>query len=120
MERSHKGRRQGNFASTKPEWPPLIRDFTAWMKYRNLSQNTQRIYSGAVTVFADFLEAEGRDHGTAQVTRRDVEAFVRHRLTQVKPATVSADFHALQQFWKWMVREEEIDRDAMHGADGSI
>jgi hypothetical protein len=30
--------------------------------------------------------------------RRDIETFVRHRRERVKPATVSADFRALQQF----------------------
>ncbi len=40
----------------------------------------------------------------AQVTRRDIEAYVRHRLAVVKAAPVSADFRALQQFWKWMLR----------------
>lgn len=111
------------------EWAPLIRDFSAWMRYRNLSVNTQRIYSGAVIVFADFVSAHPdgaavtpRAGGVTpgQVTRHDIEAFVRHRLAGVKPATVSADFRALQQFWKWMQREEEIEKNPMDGAQAPI
>ncbi|MDP9092271.1 MAG: tyrosine-type recombinase/integrase, partial [Actinomycetota bacterium] len=43
-----------------------------------------------------------------------------HRLAQAKPATVSVDFRALQQFFKWLVREEEISANPMAGADAPI
>ena len=49
----------------------------------------------------------------ADVSRRDIESFVRFRLERVKPATVSADFRALQQFFKWLVREEEIEKNPL-------
>jgi integrase/recombinase XerC len=104
-------------------WASVVRDFGAWMKYRNLAESTQRIYTSAVTMFAKFLfdtDADGDGPAPADVTRRDVEAFVRYRLEQVKPATVSADFRALQQFWKWMLREEEIAKNPMDGATGPI
>lgn len=97
----------------------MIRDFGAWMKYRNLSGNTQRIYTGAVVALADFLSTNEGVQPSA-VTRRDIEAFVTHRLAHVKPATVSADFRALQQFFKWLMREEEIGRSPMDGAVGPI
>jgi site-specific recombinase XerD len=98
------------------EWAALARDFAAWMKYRNLAESTQRIYSSAVREFAVFVG----DTPPSSITRRHIEAFVRHRLEQVKPATVSADFRALQQFFKWLAREEEIDHDPMLGAVGPI
>ncbi|MGI8679000.1 MAG: tyrosine-type recombinase/integrase [Jatrophihabitans sp.] len=56
----------------------------------------------------------------ADVTRRDIEAFVRHRLSTVKPATVSADFRALQQSFKWLLHEEEIEKNPMDGAKTPI
>ena len=93
-------------------WAPFVRDFRAWMRSRNLAESTQRIYSGAVEELAGFLGA-----GTLpeDVRRRDVERFVAHRLEHVRPATVSAEYRALQQFWKWMLREEEIQRSPMDG-----
>jgi integrase/recombinase XerC len=103
-----------------PEWLAVERDFRAWMKYRNLAASTQQIYTSAVRELAVFLTADGRGLAPADVQRRDIEAFVRHRLEQVKPATVSADFRALQQFFKWLVREEEIDRSPVDGAHGPI
>jgi hypothetical protein len=84
-----------------PQWSALARDFAAWMKYRNLAESTQRIYSNAVRELAVFLPTERATHTSpADVTRRDIEAFVRHQLTSVRPATVSAHFRALQQFRK--------------------
>ena len=101
-------------------WVSLERDFLAWMRYRNLSESTQRIYSSAVRELAAFLNSESPGLAPADVTRRHIEAFVRFRLAKVKPATVSADFRALQQFFKWMVREEEIAANPMAGAEAPI
>jgi site-specific recombinase XerD len=98
------------------EWAALERDFAAWMSYRNLSRSTQRIYSDAVRSMVTYLASRDLQPTPSEVTRRDIEAFVWHRLGQVKPATVSAEFRALQQFWKWLVLEEEIDRNPMDGA----
>jgi site-specific recombinase XerD len=103
---------------TPSEWPSFERDFLAFLRSRNLSTSTQRIYTSAVRELATYLTTAADEPrlSPADVTRRDVESFVRHRLDQVKPATVSADFRALQQFYKWLVREEEVDRNPMTGA----
>jgi site-specific recombinase XerD len=98
----------------------MIRDFTAWMKYRNLSSSTQRIDTSAVVSLASFLDGTSSPPEPAEVGRRDIEGFVRFRLAQVKPATVSADFRALQQFFKWLVREEEIEKNPMDGAQAPV
>lgn len=98
----------------------MIRDFAAWMKYRNLSESTQRIYVSAAVSLATFVAATAESPDPAQVTRRHIEGFVRWRLEQVKAATVSADFRALQQFFKWLTREEEIDRNPMDGAEAPL
>lgn len=104
----------------KSSWDGVIRDFTAWMKYRNLSDSTQRIYSSAAICLATYLESVDPSPDPVEVTRRDIEGFVRFRLSKVKPATVSADFRALQQFFKWLVREEEIEKNPMAGAEAPL
>lgn len=101
------------------DWTALQRDFLAWMKYRNMAESTQRIYTSAVRELARFV-ATDQEKAPSDVTRRDIEGFVRHRLQSVKPATVSADFRALQQFFKWLLREEEIERNPMVGAEAPI
>jgi site-specific recombinase XerD len=108
------------FRTMKASWESLIRDFASWMKYRNLSNSTQRVYSGAAVSLANFLDSDRDSPDFNEVSRRHVEAFVRHRLAEVKPATVSAEFRALQQFVRWLVREEEIDTNPMTGAQAPI
>ena len=100
------------------EWPSFERDFLAFLRSRNLSTSTQRIYTSAVRELAAYLTTRDDEPrlSRGQLTRRDVESFVRHRLDKVKPATVSADFRALQQFYKWLLREEEVERNPMDGA----
>ena len=101
-------------------WADVERDFGAWMRYRNLADSTQRIYSGAVREMVIYLAAAEGGPSPDEVTRRQVEAFVRHRLDLRKPATVSAEFRALQQFWKWMLREDEITVNPMVGLEAPI
>jgi site-specific recombinase XerD len=97
-------------------WQAFVRDFRAWLRSRNLAESTQRIYVGAVEQLAEFLP----DTLPTDVRRRDLEAFITERLEKVKPATVSVEYRALQQFWRWMLREEEIDRSPMEGMDAPI
>ena len=101
-------------------WNDVERDFGAWMRYRGLADSTQRIYSGAVREMVVYLVAAEGNPDPDRVTRRQVEAFVRQRLGVRKPATVSAEFRALQQFWKWMVREDEITVNPMVGLEAPI
>jgi Phage integrase, N-terminal SAM-like domain len=69
----------------------------------HLAGSTQQIYSSAVRELAAFLAADVRDLAAGDVHRRDVEAFVGTDSTWSSPATVSADFRALPQFFKWLV-----------------
>jgi site-specific recombinase XerD len=103
-------------APAAASWQPFIRDFRAWLRSRNLAESTQRIYVGSVELLAGFLP----DTLPTDVRRRDLEAFITERLGKVKPATVSVEYRALQQFWRWMLREEEIDRSPMDGMDAPI
>jgi site-specific recombinase XerD len=99
-------------------WQPFERNFTAYLKARNASASTVRIYTRAIAGLGAYLATTEHSPGPTEVTRRDVEAFLRHRLETphartgkpIKPATVSVEYRALQQFFKWMLREEEIDR----------
>lgn len=51
---------------------------------------------------------------TAHAVRREhVESYFAARRETVKPATLSIEYRALQQFFKWAVDEDEIDRSPM-------
>jgi hypothetical protein len=49
------------------------------MRYRNLAESTQRFYSGAVREMVIYLAAAEGIPDADQVTRRQVDGFIRHR-----------------------------------------
>ena len=51
--------------------------------------------------------------GTRAVRREHVESYFAQRRDEVAPATLSIEFRALQQFFRWAVEEDEIDRSPM-------
>jgi len=91
---------------------PLIRSWLRSLKARNLSGQTQTTYAAAARQLDAHLEAAGVTR-LGQVDRRHVEDFI-VKLTQTRsPATASNRFRALQQFFSWLVDEEEIDTNPM-------
>lgn len=51
--------------------------------------------------------------GARAIRREHVESYFAERRDQVKSTTLSVEFRAHQQFWKWALDEEEIDRSPM-------
>ena len=84
----------------------------SWKRHllaRNRSPQTIKTYLHAVESLARaFPHVEAR-----LLTSRDIESFIGGRLEQVKPATVSVQFRALQQFWKWAYDEGETGASLM-------
>jgi site-specific recombinase XerD len=83
------------------------------MKARNLSPQTIKTYGASAQQLHNFLEAQGRRLTVAEIGRDDVEGYVAQQLETRSPATASVRYRALQQFFKWLFEEEEIDRSPM-------
>jgi site-specific recombinase XerD len=79
----------------------------------NKSPSTIAVYGSAVARLADFLQDRGHPLGIEEVTKSDVQDFIAHLLEHFKPATASNRYRALQAFFAWAVREEELDRSPM-------
>jgi site-specific recombinase XerD len=77
------------------------------------SEKTARIYLAALGALIRHLEAKAMPTGARAVRREHVESYFAERRETVKPTTLSVEFRALQQFWKWALDEEEIDRSPM-------
>lgn len=77
------------------------------------ADKTARIYLSALDSLIRHLEAQGMPTEARGVKREHVESFIAQRKVQVKPTTLSVEFRALQQFWKWALEEDEIDRSPM-------
>jgi integrase/recombinase XerC len=95
------------------EWDELARDWKRSLLAANKSANTVRIYTGALNELRKHATAARTDASPLDVTKREVEAMVRDRLAIRAAGTVSAEYRALQQFFKWLLIEEEIVRNPM-------
>jgi site-specific recombinase XerD len=74
---------------------------------------TSRIYLAALDALIAHLATQGMPTGARGVRREHVESYFARRRGEVKPTTLSVEFRALQQFWKWATEEEEIERSPM-------
>src|SRR3954453_4765696 len=96
-------------------WQGFRRDFALSLKAERKSANTLRLYLGAVDKLAGWCAAHSGPDDPTQVTRGQLTAFLADQAEQWKPATCSLIYRALQQFFGWLVREEEITQSPMDG-----
>lgn len=89
-------------------WDDYARDWARSLRARNLSHNTSRIYLGALNQLAARVAGQRGEIPVSDVGRADLEDWAENRHTQVSAATVSNEYRALQQFFKWLCDEEEI------------
>lgn len=90
-----------------------LRDSFALHLSATRAEKTARIYLAALDALIRHLDAKGMPTGARAIRREHVESYFAVRREQVKPTTLSVEFRALQQFWRWALDEEEIDRSPM-------
>jgi site-specific recombinase XerD len=101
---------QVTHSTVRSNLPPFGRHLRAEGK----SPSTIVTYGKAVDQLAAFLEREGYPTDVRDVRRLHVEAFlVAMQMNGARPATVSQRFRSLQQYWKWLVEEDEIGESPM-------
>ena len=98
----------------------LAESFRRSLLAGNKAEKTVRTYMDAVGQFGGFLREQGMPQVVTNLHREHVEAFITRLLEHggtggrpVKPATASARFRALQQFFKWVVEEGEVTSSPM-------
>lgn len=96
-----------------PDALRTLRDSFALHLDATRADKTATIYLAALDSLIRHLEAQGMPTGARGVKREHVESFVARRRDEVKPTTLSVEFRALQQFWKWALDEDEVDRSPM-------
>ncbi|MGA3030629.1 MAG: tyrosine-type recombinase/integrase [Candidatus Limnocylindrales bacterium] len=90
-----------------------LRDSFALHLAADRSPKTSRIYLAALDHLIAHLEANGMPTGTRAVRREHVESYFARRRGEVAPATLSIEYRALQQFFRWAVEEDEVGRSPM-------
>jgi hypothetical protein len=68
--------------------------------------------AGAHQLAASLRETGGPVYAR-DIRRGDVEGFITDLITRLSPSTASVRYRALQQWSKWMLEEEELDRSPM-------
>lgn len=89
----------------------LLESWDLAMRARNLAEDTRKVYLGSLR---QLLEHANIDD-PALLAREHVQAYMAHLSARRAPATVSVRFRALQQFFKWLVEEGEVDANPMAG-----
>jgi site-specific recombinase XerD len=99
--------------SYAPDALHTLRDSFALHLDASRSDSTQRIYLAALDRLIGHLDANGMPTTASGVRREHIESYVAARRGVVKPTTLSVEFRALQQFWRWAIDEDEVDRSPM-------
>lgn len=88
--------------------------FARFLRAANRSEATIRIYLQALDYFTRWARAAGSADDVRAIERRHIEDWMVHlRDRGIRPATLSNYYRALQQFWKWLVDDGEIEASPM-------
>lgn len=87
----------------------LVRSWLRSLRARNLSARTVQSYAESAGQLLGHSGAARAEH----LTRAVVEEFLADLAGRYKPTTVSVRYRALQQFFRWLVDEDELARNPM-------
>jgi site-specific recombinase XerD len=90
----------------------LLRGWELSMKARNLSPATIGKYLESGRQLADWLAKTGVTE-VDQIERRHVEGYIAHVVDTRSAATAHVRYRSIQQWFGWLVEEEEIDASPM-------
>jgi site-specific recombinase XerD len=96
----------GDLSAILPSWPRHLRA-------ANLSERTVQSYTEAAWQLHLFLRDSGMPTKATAIRREHVEAFVEEQLGKHAPATAASRYRSLQQLFRWLLDEGEIDRSPM-------
>ncbi|MFD6400139.1 tyrosine-type recombinase/integrase [Nocardia sp. NPDC060249] len=97
----------------------LLEDFTSELRQQNKSKGTIDTYSRDVKYFRKYLTSENLPPTLESLTRQTLGAYIEHTLNRLnqrtqKPVTpefAHRQYRSLQQFCKYLVREELLEAD---------
>jgi len=94
----------------------LDRLLVSWersLRARNLSPSTLSVYLSAARAMERWLLAATEVRAWDAVTRAHIETWVGHLLETASASTANNRYRAIQQLFKWLVDDEEIDTNPM-------
>lgn len=97
--------------STTGPWQGLITSWVRALKASNKSERTVVLYQHAASQFVAWVAEAFPELDSDGILREHVEQFLIDYAQTHKPTTVSLTYRALQQWFAWLVDEEELDKD---------
>ncbi|MGI8791998.1 MAG: tyrosine-type recombinase/integrase [Acidimicrobiales bacterium] len=94
----------------------LHRSWMRALKARNLADKTLRTYGDSLTALVDHAGATK----LGDLDRNAIRDCLADLTDRFAPATVSVRYRAVQQFFKWCVAEEELDRSPMDAMQAPV
>jgi site-specific recombinase XerD len=86
----------------------LGESFARHLRAAHKSPATIRSYLDAIGKLEAFLADTGMPRQVASIRREHVESFIEDQLARLKPASAANRYRSLQQFFRWLVDEDEI------------
>lgn len=93
----------------------LLPSFERHLLAKNRSPRTVTNYIGAAQTFEDHLVAVDHSGNLEDIRPSDVENFIVDQLKRRTPSTAATRFRCLQQYFKWLHLEGEIEANPMEG-----
>jgi site-specific recombinase XerD len=83
------------------------------LKSEGRAERTITTYLNALRRLDEFLASRGMPRELRAIRREHLEAWIADMLERNQPGTVSIAFRAVRPFFRWLVDEDEIDRNPM-------
>jgi site-specific recombinase XerD len=102
--------------SQTPVGEPLadfLDDWRVHLRAKNRSRGTIESYLTCGEALCTWLEAEGRPSEHTAITRGTLESYLAAMHERVAPATVAKHYRSLQQLFRWLVVDGELERSPM-------
>lgn len=99
-----------------PPGEPLsdfLDDWGVHLRAKNRSRGTIDSYLACGTALCDWLAAEDLPDEHTAITRAMLEKYLAAMHERVAPATVAKHYRSLQQLFRWLVGDGELDRSPM-------
>ena len=91
----------------------LLDSWARSLRARNRSPRTVQSYRESAQQLIDYLRRAGMPTTATRVTREHVESFLVDLQDRVKPSSVAVRYRSLQQLFRWLLDEREIEHDPM-------
>ena len=91
----------------------LLASWRLHLEASNLSPRTIRAYTDDGALLVVFLTRQGMPTAAASIRREHVEAFIAAELERTAPSSAATRYRSLQQLFKWLDDEGEIEGSPM-------